>query len=186
MAEVNLNKKEEGFSLVELTILLALTAVVAAFSIPMLTSGMRSMQLASDARSIATTMTYAKLTASSQLDRYRLTFDFSNNRWRLGKYNQSEDDYDLLQESAISSGIANSGIQLLSASRDGSHPGDFASTSSDTITFSSRGTPVASDGPGAISGIVYLSDGNNDYAVSASISGKVQVWRLVNSQWITQ
>ena len=65
-----------GFSMVELSMVLAVTAVAAAFAVPMLTEATRDMQLASDAK-ISTTMSYAKL-STAQMTSYQLSFDLDN------------------------------------------------------------------------------------------------------------
>jgi Tfp pilus assembly protein FimT len=171
-------KNNGGFSMVELCVLLAMTAVLGALSLPVLTSSMHSMQLVSDARSIATTMTYAKLSAISQMTHYRMTLDLDDNEWFLEKWNRSTGEFELQQATnELSRGVANSGIVFKSNSA--AAPTGFPTDSSTTITFNSRGMP---DGVG----IIYLSGDDEDFAVSASLSGKIQVWRYRNDQWVSQ
>ena len=57
-------KIDRGFSLVELLIMMAMMAVLAAFSVPMLTSSMRDMRMMADAKNIATTVNYARMSAA--------------------------------------------------------------------------------------------------------------------------
>jgi Tfp pilus assembly protein FimT len=172
-------KSEKGFSLVELSMLLAMTALLAALSIPMLTSSMRDMQLVSDARNIATTMTYAKLSATSQMTHYRTSFDLDGNEWKLEKWNRSSNAFELQQAiNSLSNGVSNSGIAFKTNS--GTAPSGFPTASSTEITFNSRGIPI-----GGV-GIIYLSNEDEDFAVSASLSGKIQIWRYRDSQWISQ
>ena len=90
-------KGARGFSMIELSMVLGLIAVTTAFSVPMLTNSMRSMQLISDARSIATTMTYARMSATSQMTRYQLNFDLGNNTWNLQKRNRNTGNYEIQQ-----------------------------------------------------------------------------------------
>lgn len=171
-------KGNRGFSLIELTMVLGLTAAVAAFSIPMLTNSLRGMQLLSDARNISTTVTYARLSATSQMTRYRLSFDLENNTWNLEKRNRETGEYELQQAvNGLSNGISHSGIAFKAESSTEPHaPPGFPSESSTAITFSPRGIP---DGVS----IIYLSNDEIDYAVSVSLAGRVQVWRFQNSQW---
>ncbi len=179
MVDVNPKKNESGFSMVELAVVLVAGAILATFSIPMLTSTIHTTQLISDARSIATTMTYARLGAGTQMTRYRLSFDLTYNRWQLAKYIAETDVWELQQGSnGLCGGAANSGIVFKTAS--GTAPAGFTGASATEITFNSRGTPV--EGPS----IVYLSNDTENYAVSVALSGKVQIWRYVNSQWISQ
>ncbi len=183
MTRVNLKENHCGFTLVELSIALIVMAITAAMVIPQLTSALRSMQLASDARSIATAMTYAKMSAASQTTRCRLSFDMGANEWKLEKRNPSTDNYELQQAvHQLSKGISSSGIAFKSSSST-APTSDFPTNSSTVITFSSRGTLVE---PSTGFGIVYLTNNSEDYAVSVSLSGKVQVWRYRDSQWSEQ
>lgn len=168
--------RNNGFSLVELSMALALTAVLAAMSAPFLSSSMRSMQLESDARSIASTMRYAKLGASSQMTRYRVSFALDSNQWRLEKRNRTTGLYELQQaNNELSSGIANSGIAFKGTSS--SAPAGFPTTSSTVIEFDTRGVPTAGVG------IVYLSNDMTNFAISVSLAGKVQFWRQEDGAW---
>ena len=182
MMEINLKGNDRGFSLVELSVVLAISAILATMAIPMLTSSMHSMQLASDARSIASTMTYAKLSSASLTTRCRLTFDIDNSQWKLERRNPATGNYELQEAiNQLSSGVADSGI--IFKSNSSTSPPGFPKDSSTVITFSSRGTLIE---PSAGIGIVYISDDTEDYAVSVSASGKVQIWRYRNSQWVAQ
>jgi Tfp pilus assembly protein FimT len=180
--EFHLKENDKGFSLVELSVLLGAMAILAAMAIPMLSSSMRSMQLASDARSVASTMTYAKLSAASLTTRCRLTFDIDNSQWKLERRNPATGNYELQDAiNQLSRGIAHSGI--IFKSNSSSAPPGFPNNSSTVITFSSRGTLIE---PTEGIGIVYLSDDANDYAITSSTSGKVQIWRYRDSQWVAQ
>ncbi len=177
-----MKKNDRGFSIAELCVLLGVSALIAAIAIPVLTSGMQSMQLISDARSIATTMSYAKMSAASQATRYRLSFNLDSNQWSLLKLDTSSGTFQLQQAvNALSRGVGHSGIRFKSTSSTA--PQGFSTSSSPTLTFNSRGILVE---PTSGVGIVYLSNRTDDYAVSASLSGKVQIWRLRDGAWIAQ
>ena len=164
----------KGFSLTELVIVMALAAVAASFAIPLLSGSMRGMQLLSDARKIASTMSYAKLSSTAQMTNYRLAFDVANRQWSLLKRNAGG-EFELQQAvNGLSDGVHNSGIAFKSTSD--SAPSGFPASSSSEITFNTRGLP------GDL-GIIYLSNEDMDYAVSVSLAGKVQVWKYENSQW---
>jgi prepilin-type N-terminal cleavage/methylation domain-containing protein len=172
-----------GFSMVELSMVLAVTAVMAAIAIPVLSSSMRDMQLISDARKISTTMSYAKLSATAQMTNYQMSFDLANNRWSLLKRNRTSGAYELQQAvNELSLGNANSGVAFKTSSPSGTAPGatgEFLTTSATSVRFNSRGIPNDRV-------IVYLSNETTDYAVSVSLAGKVQIWRYRDNQWIRQ
>jgi Tfp pilus assembly protein FimT len=176
MHKWHVTKNSRGFSLVELAICLCMVTVMTAVSIPMLTSAMRGMKLGSDAKSMATSLTYARVSAASQLTRYRMSISFTTNQWLLSKWNRTAGAYELEQNThSLSEGVSNSGIRF--RTNFTTAPSGFPSTSSTQITFDSRGIPMEG------AGIVYLSDRDADFAVSVSAAGKIQVWRFQNSQW---
>jgi Tfp pilus assembly protein FimT len=175
-----------GISLIEITILLGMMAVMAAFSIPTLTNAMHDMQLAADAKSIATTLTYARVKAGSDLARYRVSFVIGSNQWSLARWDPATSQYVTEQATNIlSNEVSNSGITFKASSSTA--PADFSTLtqSSTSITFSSRGIPIDDTGANN-AGIIYLSSADIDFAISVSISGKVQLWRLQSGQWVLQ
>ncbi len=164
-----------GFSLVELVVVLALAGVIAAFAFPVLTGSLRGMQLVSDARKIATSMSYAKLSATSQMTSYRLSFDLDSNQWSLLKRNRMSGVFELQQTvNQLSDGVSNSQIAFKADSTNA--PAGFPTTSSSEITFNSRGIPNGI-------GVIYLSNEDTDFAISVSLAGKVQIWRYQDNQW---
>jgi len=190
MTKVNLKGNDKGFTFVELCVVVVTMAIMAALAIPQLSSTMRAMKIASDARSIATTMTYAKMNAASLTTRCRVLIDLDRNEWRLERRIPGTSNWELQQAvNQLSSGVGNSGIAFkrTSSTAPPVYPGDgaplFPTDSSSTFTFSSRGTLVE---PSVGMGIIYISNNEEDYAVSVSVSGKAQVWRYRNSQWIEQ
>jgi Tfp pilus assembly protein FimT len=173
-------KENKGFSMVELSMLLAMIALLTAFSVPVLTDSMKSMRLVSEARSIATTLTYAKLSAITKMNPHRLTFNIAGNEWKLERYNRSTLSWELQNTvNKLEDGVANSQIAFKTSSSP-SPATEFGTTSSNIITFNSRGTPDEQDS------IIYLSNDDQDYAVSVSLPGKIQLWKKVNNQWAAQ
>jgi len=184
MSKFKRRQNNKGFSLIELSVLLGMAAVLAAFAVPSLNNSMRSMQLLSDARSISTSMTYAKQSAMTQLTHYRLSFTLDRNEWFVEKLNRSSGTFEQQQDvNVLSRGVATSGIAFKSISATA--PAGFAAASSAAARFNSRGLPV--DGSGNITpAIVYLSNADQDFAVSVSLAGKIQVWKRQNHQWTAQ
>jgi Tfp pilus assembly protein FimT len=179
MPERDLRKSNRGFSLVELLILLGILGIAAGLSVPMLASTMRDMKLISDARNISTSASYAKLSAASQMTRYRLSFDLGNNRWSVAKLNRTSGNFEVQgPANVLGNGVAGNGIAFKATSS--SAPSGFPAASSTTITFNTRGIPI--EGASAI----YLSNQDADYAITVSIAGNVQFLRHKNSQWTTQ
>ena len=177
---------DPGFSLTELLITITVMAALSAVGIPMLSSSMRSMQLAADAQNISTTLSAARLNAKSLMTPYRISFDLNNNKWQLERFNRATGTFELQQdEYQLSSGITDSGITFLENS--GTHPETLPSRSSNTITFNSRGIPVDINNVPTPNNIVYISKSGIDYAVSVSLTGKVEVWKEdAENEWNVQ
>jgi len=183
--EITADERDSGFSLVELATVLAIGAILMAISIPMVSGAMRSWQLAADARNIANTLASAKLSASAQMTHYRLSINLGGSTWKLEKYNRTSSAYEIQgATNQLSSGLANSDIAFKSASS--AAPAGFPTDSSTAITFSSRGIPIDGAGVPTPANVVYLSGGGTDYAVTVSLTGKVQLWKYRSSQWISQ
>jgi Tfp pilus assembly protein FimT len=174
-----------GFSITELVLIIALVALVAGLSVPMLSNSMRALQLAADGRNIATSLTYAKISAMSQMTWHQLAFDVSGNQWSVQKYNKGTSTFDNQGASVqLGTGIANSGIALQSTSE--SAPTGFPTTSSSFIRFNSRGIPINAAGIPTANNVIYLEGSGTQFAVTVSLIGKVQLWKLQGGQWNSQ
>lgn len=171
---------DRGFSLVELTLALGMTAIIAAFSVPMLLSALSDLQVTADAKNIATSLTYAKMSAMSEMTRCRMSLNLGSNTWSMAKYNETSGDWDTQQATQkLSDGVADSGITFKSSSTNGA-PAGFATSSSSTVTFNSRGIPIEG------AHIVFISNKDRHYAVTVSLSGKVQFWNYKEGRWTSQ
>ncbi len=185
MAKMNWKHNQSGFSLVELSVVMGMMAVVAAFSVPMITSSLDSIKLVSDVRSIATTMNYAKQNAMSQMTHYQVAFGLTDSTWSVKK--QISGGSFVVQDvpNALACGLASSNIAFRATTSSSAPAGFTQTSSSSTIEFNSRGVPVDTSGQ-ITPAIVYLGNSEHDFAVSVALSGKVQIWKSLNGQWVAQ
>ena len=173
---------DPGFSLVEILIVFAMAAILSAFAVPTLSNAMRDMQLLAETRNISSTLNNARLKASSLMNRYRVSFDLDNNQWRLEKFNDSTNNFDLQQDvNELSRGVAGSGITF--KAKSDTHPGSFPSASSSAVTFNALGIPIDGSNIPTSNNIIYISKSDTDYAVTVTLTGKVQAWKKDNGQW---
>lgn len=176
-------KDTAAFSLIELCLAMAAMAVLGAISMPMLSSTMRSMQLSSETRKIATALTDAKLSASSQTNPYRVFFKHAQNSWQLEKFDQTSGTFVAAgAENTLSDGLANSGIAFRSNSSLAVT--GYPATSSGSITFNARGFPIDNTGAPTANNVIYLSDSDADYAITVTLTGKTQVLKKNENYWI--
>ena len=173
---------DAGFSLVEILVVLAMAVILSAFAVPALNNAMRDMQALAEARNIASTLNHARLKATSLMTPYRVSFDLANNQWRLERFNDATDSFQLQQDvNELSRGLAGSGIAFKTKSE--TNPGSFPEDSSSVITFNSLGIPVNASNIPTSNNIIYLSRGETDYAITVSLTGNVDVWRTEKDQW---
>ena len=173
---------DPGFSLVEILITLCAFAILAAVAVPSMSAFMRDLQLAADARNISTTLTSARLNATSLMTPYQIDFDLENNQWSLSKFNRATNSYELQQATnTLSTGLGNSGIAFQSSSE--SAPAGYSTDSSTSITFNSRGIPVDEAGVPTPDNVIYISKSNDDFAITVSLTGKVQIWKQEGEGW---
>jgi prepilin-type N-terminal cleavage/methylation domain-containing protein len=176
-----------GFSLIELMVILALAAILSAIAIPTLSSAMRDMQLASDARSISSALNVARVKATTLMTPYRIQFDLDENKWSLQKYDSSANSFVVeLDVNRLSTGIVSSGISFGKNEGTGEVSG-YPSSSSSNITFNTRGIPVDDSGQPTADNIVYLSKPDSDFAVTVSLTGRVEILRKDEQRgWMSQ
>jgi prepilin-type N-terminal cleavage/methylation domain-containing protein len=173
---------DSGFSLVEILIVFAMAAILSAFAVPTLSNAMRDMQLLAETRNISSTLNHARVKASSLMNRYRVSIDMDNNQWSLEKFNEATNNYDLQQDvNELSRGLAGSGITF--KAKSSTHPGSFPLESSNTITFNALGIPINASNIPTSDNIIYISKSDADYAVTVTMTGKVQIWKKGESQW---
>lgn len=176
---------DPGLSLVEVLIVLATFAILSAIAVPMVSSSIRSMQLAADAQNISTKLSAARLNAKSSMTPHRISLNLDKNEWSFERFNRNTGLFELQQDvNQLSGGVAGSGITFKLQSE--THPGIFPSETSGTITFNTRGIPVDNSNAPTSNNIFYISDSNSDYAVTVTLTGKVQVWKNDEGRWKSQ
>ncbi len=177
--------RDEGFNLTEVVLIVALLFVVTGISLPLVSRSLRGLQLSSDARQIASAISYAKVAATSQMTRWQVTVHVDGNHWRLQRLNRSSGLYETQGATTyLSSGLSSSGIALQHTSS--SAPSGFPTDSTTFFRFNSRGMPLNSTNGPAANQALYLSGGGTQFAITVSLVGKVQVWKYQNSQWVIQ
>jgi len=176
---------DEGFSLTEVVLIVAVLFVVTGISIPLVNNTVRGLQLSSDARQIASSLGYAKAAATAQMTRYQILFHVDGNSWRLQKYNRGTSSFDTEGTSAHLTGW-HSGTGIVLQASSSSAPAGFPTSSSSFIRFNSRGIPVNSSGVPTSNNVIYLTGYGTKFAVTVSLVGRIQVWKYESSGWVSQ
>jgi prepilin-type N-terminal cleavage/methylation domain-containing protein len=201
------NRRQAGFSLLELLLVVGLTTVIAAIAVPMMSNTIGDFRIRGDARALNSAVSLAKLRAASAFTQTRLYVDLSANTFHVESW----------QKTGTPAWVTEGGTTTLSTN-DTFSQGVVATPPSSTQTtigqaancvgttgtaiantacvlFNSRGIPVAASGAppnvGAPTGndALYVTDGTAVYGVTVSATGQIQLWRtkpLATPSWVLQ
>jgi len=185
-----------GFSLIEITTVVAIVLLIATIAIPALKSGLQTMSTASDARAIAAQLALAKMRAASQFTDARVNFNsFTKNsttntyQYQVEVYNQGTSTWATDQTGGVNTGVQNLSTNTSYGFSTITTPAGSQTspiTNWNTIEFNSRGIPVTSGLAPTVNYAVYINNGNGQYyAVTVSISGNIQIWKMngTGSTW---
>lgn len=199
-------KRQAGFSLIELMIVVAIAMVIAAFAVPGFMQALRNYRIGGDVQAIKNEILLAKMRAAANFTRSRVLFQRSGDQtFRTQLWNKTTDTWEDVEVGApqlLSSGISygflpmttppagtQTTLGLANPCRLGSagDPGGGAVIGGTTcLIFNSRGFPV--DNAGTVDGerAIYVRDGEAVQGVTVSITGNIQAWRgePVTDTWV--
>ena len=170
-----MKRKNLGFSMLELLIVIAIIGVIAAFALPSAINFVKSYRLHADASAIASQLNVTRFRATSQYAPYRLRIDVANRLFYRERLSPSYSSP--YTEEAHPLQVGN---EFLSAdpvtARPGTLDASFSGVST-SIYFNTRGLPVDSSGAPTNSNVVYLqNNGNLNDAVTVSLGGRITIW----------
>lgn len=188
MALTTRSNAQRGFSLMEIMLVLAVTGVVAAIAVPMMSNQLAYYRLSGDARSTANATGLAKMRAASVFGHERLYMDLAGRTFRLETWDKTTSSWladgaaaHLSQNVNFSFGVVGTAppntqgvIGQSPACKNNAATADIANTA--CIIFNSRGLPIDANGQPFVYG-VYLSDPTAVYAITVSATGTVRTWR---------
>ena len=187
-------KNKEGFTMIELVIVVAIIAVMTGFAIPYIIGMQPTLRVNSAARDLTTEMQLAKMRAVSQRNDYVITFDITNNQYSV--YDDNDNDFATAGaesaelEKTVDIDANYSGIQFGYVS---SQTGTSGGSISNPVTFS--GTPrrvtFRPDGTANKNGSVFIiptediadSKDARQRAITVIQTGRVKLWKHDGSNW---
>ena len=172
----------QGFTTFELMIVLGIGLIIMAIGLPSFTKTQALYRASGDGRSIAETLTLAKMRAGANFTKARVVFNPADSTYQLEKYNKTTNNYE------IDGGVKNlsTGVAFGYGSIGTPAGSQTTITQSPIMIFNSRGIPVDNSNQPTADYAVYFNNSTGYYAVSVALSGRVQVWRNTPSGWVAQ
>jgi Tfp pilus assembly protein FimT len=182
-----LANRQTGFSTIELVIVLAIFLLLAVIAIPQAIATLRAFRASSDARSVASELSLAKMRAGDSFTQSRLNCNLAANSCQIEICTSKG-------ASACNTFSADGGTLLLSPGMTFGFGNIAAPAGTQTaiqntaqIVFNSRGIPVDNTGTPTGNYALYLTNQAGDnYAVTVYATGRIAVWRYIGSAWTIQ
>lgn len=181
--------RESGFSAVEMLIVLAIMASLAAIAVPISGNMIEDARLRGDAQGVSSAIALTKMTGATKFTRARIRIDRNAGTFQIETW----------QTSGTPGWVSESGQQQLS------YGGEFSAgpvttpppNSQDAVAqpapcldndgaaingtscifFNSRGVPVSSAGLPITTQVLYLRGPSGVFGIVVSATGRIEVWR---------
>lgn len=170
-------QRTAGFSLLEVTVVLALVLVLSMVSVQALRSALGSTRLQGDATAISRLLQLTRLRAGSELTRTRL---------RLATDAYIVELFDEASSTWIPAGgitPLQAGVSFGAGSVTTPPPGLASVTPTHPVMFNSRGMPIDNSGVPTGEYAVYLTDGDRVVVVRVSLGGRPSTLEFREGAW---
>ncbi len=187
-----MSRSERGFSLIEILLVLAIMAVLAAMAVPMSGNAVRYLRISGDARDIANALAVAKMRAAAKFTNARLIVDVSSNSYYIQTYDKTAGSWTTETGTTTLSPYVSFGFGSVSMPpsntqtsidqagacwNTASPPATIANSS--CVVFNSRGIPITGGTTASPTGdyALYINDGTFVYGVTVAATGFIRTWR---------
>jgi prepilin-type N-terminal cleavage/methylation domain-containing protein len=182
--------RSNGFSILELVMVVALIGVISAIAVPMFGSAIAAFRLSGDARSVSNAAAVAKMRAASDFSRVRVFVDLTANTHHIERWNQTTSAWETEGGlTTLSTGVSfsfgpvtvpppSTQATIGQADECTDDMGDVIANTA-CIMFNSRGVPVDSSFAPTGSDALYLTDGTAVFGVTVAATGMLRLWRAL-------
>jgi prepilin-type N-terminal cleavage/methylation domain-containing protein len=184
----------DGFSLIELVMVVGLVGVISAIAVPMMKNTLGDFSLSGDARSLSNAVSFAKLRAAASFSQARVFIDLAEKSHHVETWQKDPPTWiadggtrTLSTNDTFGFGVVGTAppfSQAVIAQASECVADDGAAIANTAcVLFNSRGIPVDPAGaPPAVGSptgndAIYLTDGTAIYAVTISATGLIKLWR---------
>jgi prepilin-type N-terminal cleavage/methylation domain-containing protein len=182
--------RPNGFSIIEITIVVALIGVISAIAVPMFGNAIASFRLSGDARGVTNAAAVAKMRAASDFSRARIFIDLTANTHHIERWNKTTSSWQPEGGvTALSSGVSFNFAPVTvpppntqaSIAQAGQCIDDMSMPIANTacIMFNSRGVPIDSTFAPTGADALYLTDGSAVFGVTVAATGMLRLWRAL-------
>jgi prepilin-type N-terminal cleavage/methylation domain-containing protein len=196
-------KREAGFSLIEVMMVVGLIGVVSVIAVPMFGNMLGNFRVTGDARSLSNAVAVAKMRAASNFSRVRIYVDLAGGQYRIQTWDKTSNDCCWVTEGGdtqLSTGVS-FGYDVVTTPPPntqgviGQAPECLTDDADDTIAgtacimFNSRGVAIDNTFAPTSSNALYVTDGSAVYGVTVASTGMLKSWRTLPSatpNWVNQ
>jgi prepilin-type N-terminal cleavage/methylation domain-containing protein len=177
-----------GLSIVEILVVMAIFAIVAAMAVPMTRNAIGDMRLRGDARSLNNAMSLTKMRAASDFTNARLYLALDSNSFHIETWQKTGPAWvteggttqlagsDTFGYGVVSAPPPNTQAAIGQAAQCRTAAGAVIGNTA-CVVFNSRGIPVDATGAPTGAGALYLTDNTAVYGITVSASGLIKLWR---------
>jgi prepilin-type N-terminal cleavage/methylation domain-containing protein len=185
--------RDSGFSAVELLIVVAIVASIAAVTVPLSGPMIEDIRLRGDAQGLSSAIALTKMTGAAKFTRARLRIDQNAGTFQIETW----------QTAGVPGWVAEDGRQQLSqGGQFNAGPviapppdsqaalaqpaacladDDTAIAASSCVIFNSRGLPVSSAGGPTTTQVLYMRGPTGVFAIVIGATGQMEMWRTTLS-----
>jgi prepilin-type N-terminal cleavage/methylation domain-containing protein len=181
-------KPEQGFTMIEITIVLLIGSVIMAFATPRITNAMRAYRINIATRQVTDTLKRVKMQAVSENKRAALVVDTANLQAGMATLNDDgtvKDTYYIplpqgiiFERPSVSTnpaGVSSSLTTAVSFSKYGSSGSIYKQD------FNTHGFPVVANASDVV--CIFVGNGKDYRAITMSSVGGVRIYKLDGSTW---